>query len=256
MINTQVQVNARQYASAAEIMAAAAERRKRLFGKPVEREHKPANGNVVYADAPKTVRPMWSVLRICFDQHVKESELFIRKPERKTVRDHIKKRAIELGFTYNQIVVVKRTKALVSARSQIIYECNKEFKKSLNEIGRIFNRDHTSIYHSIRCHEAKLDPNGEAAKGLRHRYESQKDGIKARRERKKVAFNAGKYWPTPGQIEVMELVASGKSYAQISRHLDIGPKSAIERLKRVCRDTRVNSVPELIALSVRKGWIK
>lgn len=254
MINTQLDIRARQYGSAAEILEAARRRRERLFGsRPVV-----ANENRVQIEAPKPQKavPMWSVVQIEFDHHVLASAVYIRKSTVKTMRYFIKKRAIELGFAYDEIVGKSRLRNVAAARQQIIYECSRHFNKSLPEIGRAFNRDHTTTLHSIRIISAKLDPDGEASQALKRREKLRVEAYRRSKERAREARKAGKYTPTPGQLEVLKLMAQGNSYSQIASMFDITEKSVRERVMRVRRDTHVKNVHELVALAVRRGWVK
>lgn len=57
--------------------------------------------------------------------------------------------AMETGYSVEQIKSAKRNRHLVKARWQAIKEL-RELGLSLNEIGDIVNKDHTSILNALR----------------------------------------------------------------------------------------------------------
>lgn len=254
MINTQLDIRAKQYGSAAEILEAARRRRERLFGS----RQVVANENSVQIEAPKPQKPvpMWSVVQIEFDHHVLASAVYIRLSSGDTMRNHIKRRASELGFTYNEIVGKSRTRKVVAARSQIIYECSRKFKKSLPEIGRAFGKDHTTILNNIRIASAKHDPDGEEARKLKRRYAVSKAASeKLKAVRRKNAFE-GKYKPNAAQIEVLRHIADGNNVAQVAKILGLSKSTIRTRFRRVSEATGITGHAAVTALAIRKGWVK
>ena len=173
MINTQVQVNARQYSSAAEIMAAAAERRKRLFGKPVEREHKPANGNafepdpVVVVVAAKPEEP----LAINITTHTERTITFDTMLagecygmfEANAVAVETRKRSFTLialevlkqypGITISMLKSGSRVRKVAVAKQHFCYVVRQErHDASFKMIAKFLNLDHTTVIHAIQSH--------------------------------------------------------------------------------------------------------
>lgn len=64
------------------------------------------------------------------------------------------------GFTPNDVKSARREARLVRCRHEVIWRLKDETLWSLPQIGRFLgNRDHTSVLHGIRKHQALLDEN-------------------------------------------------------------------------------------------------
>jgi chromosomal replication initiation ATPase DnaA len=50
-----------------------------------------------------------------------------------------------------------RVKAIVHARHEAMWEAFKNTPLSYPQLGRIFNRDHTTVMHGVRQHQKRLD---------------------------------------------------------------------------------------------------
>ena len=59
------------------------------------------------------------------------------------------------GYTIKQLISRKRQKTLVEARHIAIYMCRSYINMSYNEIGDIFNRDHSTIVHALHKHKVE-----------------------------------------------------------------------------------------------------
>lgn len=173
MINTQVQVSARQYASAAEIMAAAAERRKRLFGKPVDREHKPANGNVVEPEPTAEDEPSKPAvpLAINITTHSERTVTFDAMQggdcygmfEANAVSVETRRRSFTLialevlkqypGITISMLKSGSRVRKVAVAKQHFCYAAkNERHDASSTKIGKFLNVYHTTVLHAVRAH--------------------------------------------------------------------------------------------------------
>lgn len=64
--------------------------------------------------------------------------------------------ATKHGFTVNEMVSHRRARPLVIARHEAMWRCFKETPCSLPQIGRLFDRDHTTVLHAIRKHEQRM----------------------------------------------------------------------------------------------------
>lgn len=62
-----------------------------------------------------------------------------------------------LGITYLQMSGRNREQSIVDARHVCIFLIRRSTKMSLVEIGKLFNRDHTSIIHACRNIQNHLD---------------------------------------------------------------------------------------------------
>jgi chromosomal replication initiation ATPase DnaA len=67
----------------------------------------------------------------------------IKRAIAEVARDH--------GVTFDDIVSERRDKFIVSARTAAIKKVRASFSNlSLTQIGRVFNRDHTTILYNLR----------------------------------------------------------------------------------------------------------
>ena len=58
--------------------------------------------------------------------------------------------AIKSGYSVNELRSDRRARNLVKARWGCIKEMRDDLNMSLPEIGRVMNRDHTTILHALR----------------------------------------------------------------------------------------------------------
>ncbi len=143
-------VEAKTYASAAEQIAAAAALRKKFYGRP----EKPSQivTHVPIAVRDEVNRPMRPVP----DAHVREWYRWRREQidaSASPIRDYVRRRAAELGFSYAEIVGPRQLRILIKPRHLIIWEIKTFVKPEISfpELGRIFGgRDHTTILSAYR----------------------------------------------------------------------------------------------------------
>lgn len=73
------------------------------------------------------------------------------------------------GIGEEDLVGESRRKAIAHARQEAMWRLRHRLaldgrpRHSLLEIGRVFNRDHTTVLHGLRAHEARLAEAQEAA---------------------------------------------------------------------------------------------
>jgi chromosomal replication initiation ATPase DnaA len=61
------------------------------------------------------------------------------------------------GFTFRQLISPRRNQKLAIARQHAMYELDRRTSLSLPQIGKLLGgRDHTTVLHGIRAHEARL----------------------------------------------------------------------------------------------------
>lgn len=83
--------------------------------------------------------------------HAHYTEYNVIPLERSSIRDMIKATAIQHGTTYEEIVGPRRSKGLTTIRDACVRAAaDARPDLSLVSIGKIFNRDHTSIIHSLK----------------------------------------------------------------------------------------------------------
>lgn len=70
--------------------------------------------------------------------------------------------ATKNGYTLADILKRSRLDKIVRVRDEMIYEIWKRNNMSLNQVGRIFNRNHPSIYASLGRHMIRV--------GIEHSY--------------------------------------------------------------------------------------
>jgi chromosomal replication initiator protein len=65
------------------------------------------------------------------------------------------------GIGFNELVSPRRDKYLVRARQEAMWLMKKYTQLSLPHIGRILgDRDHTTVIHGIKAHQARIDASG------------------------------------------------------------------------------------------------
>lgn len=80
----------------------------------------------------------------------------------KTMREIVDAVAWKHNVTTADILGPGRRRDIVAARMEAYWLCSKKTRCSLPQIGKFFDRDHTTVLHGIRVHEALL-AKGEAA---------------------------------------------------------------------------------------------
>lgn len=132
--------------------------RERIWGaKPKLKNQSDVVKTVVRGVGYKPLRPLWTQKPMQFDAHVTAYWLWVAE-QSSPKRAYIKQRAIELGFTFEDIVGEGRTRNVVAARHLIVWEVKMIWPDaSWPELGRILgDRDHTTILYSYRKVEAQM----------------------------------------------------------------------------------------------------
>ncbi len=149
-----IQLQAKTYSSGAEMMDAARSLRY-LHAPAVSRPRpKPVPLAVPVREEPaeriNPIMPDWMGCNIEFDAHIKAWDAWKARYCHNS-RLYLKERAVELGFTYEELVVDDRRVLPVLVRSLLMWELKTYLKKSNAEIRRLFgNRDHSTVHHAIR----------------------------------------------------------------------------------------------------------
>jgi hypothetical protein len=132
--------------------------RERIWGaKPKPKTESEVVKTTVRGAAFKPLRPLWTQKPTQFDSHVTAYWVWVAEHS-SPKRAYIKQRAIELGFTFEDIVGEGRTRNVVAARHLIVWEVKMIWPDaSWPELGRILgDRDHTTILYSYRKVEAQM----------------------------------------------------------------------------------------------------
>lgn len=147
----------REFTSAAECIAHAQAVHRKFYsqqkGRKVVEEAK-----VVPVSIPKFLhlQPRWKKDPMHFDAHVNEwrLELLARASP---VKAYIRRRAGELGYTYDDMMVRTRKKARIYAKHTIIWEIKRIVKPTitLTELARHFGLDHTTCISALRKVDAR-----------------------------------------------------------------------------------------------------
>ena len=142
-------MTARSFDTAAEMQAAYSARYRRL--RTPQKRVKPlevVEGLVV--EIPRHEPPLWQQSDMSFDAHVSDYQDWF-SPNVSPTRRYIGRRAVQLGFTYADIIGKRRHIPLVAVRQLLMWEVKTNFDKSFPEIGRLFGgRDHTTALHAFR----------------------------------------------------------------------------------------------------------
>lgn len=153
MIRTAIEFHAREYSSAAEILAAAARRRNSPYRRgPAEKAEKraPVLAPVSIIDA----RPMWQRTEIHFDAHVVDRQRHLAKQSSRW-KTFIRVQAEANGLTYSDVIGRSRKRVLIPVRQRIWLEMHRA-GKSFPEIAQIFSgRDHTTVLSGVRAAERR-----------------------------------------------------------------------------------------------------
>ncbi|MGN6779351.1 helix-turn-helix domain-containing protein [Rhizobium sp.] len=146
-------LQAKTYSSGAEMLGSYAAIRQRLQGAP-ERAPVVTKPYPELKPIKATQRlPMWRWYDMPFDAHV----LAYREWQITNgfkMKHYLAKRAHDLGFTIEDMRGSGRKADVVSVRQMLMWEIRTKFGKSCPEIGRLFNKDHTSIICACRKYEA------------------------------------------------------------------------------------------------------
>lgn len=87
------------------------------------------------------------------------------------IKQIIRECCVKYHVTKQELIGPKRDTTIVQARQEAAFRMSKETRLSLAQIGRKLGRDHTTILHAIRRHEARLEgseyrkPKGNIANG-------------------------------------------------------------------------------------------
>lgn len=145
-----MQVDAKTYATGAEMIDAYRLLQQRL------RQPPPRKPVLKLVDTSSTPEPavksfaIWQRSETHFDAHVIAYREWLAGNGSPAKR-HIRDRAVELGFTYADMMGHDRRYPVVAARQLIMWEIKTIFGKTFPEIGRLFNgRDHTTIIWAVR----------------------------------------------------------------------------------------------------------
>jgi hypothetical protein len=165
-----IQLSAREYKSYAEQRQAAQERKLRLYGRPqlvnVRRQFLVARP--IFTEAAQIIDtvdicdlepchiltdhvPEWMLTRTHFDDH-KWRRLASGAGNIHPVKAYIMRRAVELGYTYDEITGGDLSRDLMFPRHLITWEIKKVFRPNMGfiELGRHMNRDHSSVMSAVR----------------------------------------------------------------------------------------------------------
>lgn len=161
-----IEFKAAEYRSAAEIIEAARQIRRRVTGM-ISRDRAATPGIALDLERlpgwdvgddeddcewPPKPLPAWQVMDLHFDQHVIDTRCQWRKGGQ-PIQWYLKERCAELGLDFQTVVKgISRKRNIVRPRQVLMWEVKRQWPEtSLPEIGRIFGgRDHTTILHGIR----------------------------------------------------------------------------------------------------------
>ncbi|MGV2099034.1 helix-turn-helix domain-containing protein [Rhizobium sp. 21-4511-3d] len=140
---------ARKFETASDCISHAAAVRNRLMN-PVKavRPAKPAVElrvvNVVVE------RPLWKREVIRFEEHVRAWQWHLASRKKDKHVEFVRRRSIEMGVSYVEVIGPSRSKNVTHARQRIMYELRMTFDLSYPHIGRLVNKDHTCAVAAVR----------------------------------------------------------------------------------------------------------
>lgn len=148
-------IQAETFTTAAEMERAYAARRARLMA-PAHRPQKPR-------EAPPAVVVTYR------DQEPKDAHILAyaawKLEQGSPCKSHIKRRCEEMGIPYADVVGSSRFRRYAYARQLLMWEIKTIVKPTIAwpELGRLFNRDHSTAIHAFRKIEAERGGEGGAA---------------------------------------------------------------------------------------------
>lgn len=145
-------LTAETFTSAAEMQRAYAARRARLMTTPRRIEPpqvKPEPPIVTYRDKePK-------------DAHIRAYEAW-KAEQGSPCKWHIKRRCEEMGIPYAELIGSSRFRKFSHARQLLMWEIKTSVKPAITypELGKLFNRDHSTAIHAVRKIGAEMGEQG------------------------------------------------------------------------------------------------
>lgn len=141
-------------------------------------------------------REQWTQLEHLFERYAKTNNGIVSYSL--VVKEIIRDTMERTGYTIEELISDRRHQPLVEARQELYWQIYKNTNWSLPRIGKLFNKDHTTILHGLRRVEMRMQGNekksgsgvGEAdrrGKGM-HVWRSAED---ARRHGRDVLFVSG-----------------------------------------------------------------
>jgi len=121
----------------------------------------PMTTNKVYVEAEQPVsEPPPKKVLSDIPQHLLDQyhQPFVNSSKAK-IAAVIRDTAEKYGITEKELLSTSRKKKFVSPRQEAIYRIRNEVQKSMPEIGRIFDRDHTTILHALEKHAERIKAN-------------------------------------------------------------------------------------------------
>lgn len=85
----------------------------------------------------------------------------INPPPRPTMRQIARRTAERHGVSLDDMMGLSRRPRIAQARQEAMHEIRQATTFSLPQIGRFFNRDHTTVIHGVRAHEQRMIERGE-----------------------------------------------------------------------------------------------
>lgn len=146
-----MQITAQPFTSIAEYQREAKARARRLWAPRKAKQPEPVERKAEVVFLTQRA-PAWEWADVHFDAHVLDFHRW-QFEQIAPVKAYVKRRAIELGFTFAHMVGPDRKRPAVRARQLIMWELKTIVKPSISypELGRVFGgRDHTTCLHCVR----------------------------------------------------------------------------------------------------------
>ena len=142
----------KEYQNAAEMIREAQQRRMRLMGAA------PVKPRPVVAIVAKE-EPKPEVIELDHDAHVWHWRMHL-KSFGSPKRQYLKEMAEADGYSLAQVFSRSRKLKLCHDRQRYMWEIKSRWPETTYpELGRLFNKDHTTAIHAIKAHEARMGGN-------------------------------------------------------------------------------------------------
>lgn len=98
--------------------------------------------------------PQWTRTTLKFNDHVVSWQMHGARQACSPAIGYLRKRCSELGVELENLVEEGQQRKFAAPRQQLMWELRTVLGMSYPRIGRIFDRDHTTVMHAVRKIEA------------------------------------------------------------------------------------------------------
>lgn len=155
----QIEFHAKHHASAASIFSERRRLQKVFFGRKTPRAAVNMPESEPVLELPSHMRnPVQQ------DHHVRAYYMYLYtlfQTNGQPAMDHIRKECFRRRIPLKILFSSSRRRTIVPFRQEMFYDLRENFGMTFPEIGKMFDKDHTTIIHGYYRHKARLEGNDE-----------------------------------------------------------------------------------------------